>query len=229
MQGIKITVNRVGAKRDIVLLTVSGYVDTTTCHELAKVLQELVAQKQYLLIADLRGVSYISSAGWGVFVGEIKSIRDHGGDLKIYQMIPEVYEVFEMLEFNRIIQYYDSIEEAVDEFDLIRGIDITRSEQSEPAGTGEVSPKTGTGIQPGEQAKVEYFPEQKVTVKDFPLVEKIKLVVNENPFWSIGSIRRQLRREKYGSVRISLIRLYVILRKLSLETKEKRYRFFRSR
>jgi anti-sigma B factor antagonist len=229
MQGIKITVNRVGAKRDIVLLTISGYVDTTTCHELAKVLQDLVAQKQYLLIVDLRGVSYISSAGWGVFVGELKSIRDQGGDLKIYQMIPEVYEVFEMLEFNRIIQYYDSIEEAVDEFDLIRGIDITQSEQTQPAKPGEVGPKTGKGNHPGEQAKVEYFPEQKVAVKDFPLMEKIKLVVNENPFWGIGGIRRQLRREKYGSVRVGLVKLYVILRKLSLDTKEKRRRYFRSR
>jgi anti-sigma B factor antagonist len=229
MQGIKITNNQVGAKRDIVLLTVSGYVDTTTCHELAKALQDLVAKKQYLLIADLRGVNYISSAGWGVFVGEIKEIRDRGGDLKIYQMIPEVYEVFEMLEFNRIIQYYDSIEEAIDEFDLIRGIDITQSEQLESVKTGTANSLSGLGIATAVPNKVEFFPDQKIAVKDFPLMEKIKLIVNDNPFGGIGSIRRQLRREPYGSVRISLIRLFMILRKMSLESREKRYRFFRSR
>ena len=129
MQGIKIALNYVGARMDIALLTIIGYVDTTTCHELTKTIQDLIKQNFFQIIADLGGVTYVSSAGWGVFVGEIKNIRDRGGDLKIVQMSPEVFEVFEMLEFNKVLNYYDSIEEAIDEFDIIRGIDITRIEQ----------------------------------------------------------------------------------------------------
>jgi len=128
MQGIKISVNYVGARFDIALITVLGYVDTTTCQELAKVFENIIKQKQYLIVADLGGVTYISSAGWGVFVSEIKNIQDRGGDLKIVQMSHEVFEVFEMLEFNKILNYYDSIEEAIDEFDIIRGIDISNNE-----------------------------------------------------------------------------------------------------
>ena len=75
MQGIKLSVHFVGARLDIALVTIIGYVDTTTCQELAKIIQDLEKQKRYLIIADLGGVSYVSSAGWGVFVGEIKNIR----------------------------------------------------------------------------------------------------------------------------------------------------------
>ena len=237
MQGIKISVNYVGARLDIALITVLGYVDTTTCQELAKIVQDLLMQKRYLIITDLGGVTYISSAGWGVFVGEIKNIRDYGGDLKIVQMNSEVFEVFEMLEFNRVLNYYESVEEAINEFDILRGIDITKVEggkkqtvrkstthlqnpkpavarQSEQAGSG------GGGSVPSAQS---------ISLKDYPLMEKVKMIVVENPFWGFWNIRKQLRTEKYGHVRVGLTKMQSILKKLDLETKEKRYRFYRSR
>ncbi len=234
MQGIKVSVNYVGARLDVVLLTITGYVDTTTCLDLTKQIQSLMKQKRYQIIADLGEVSYISSAGWGVFVGEIKNIREKGGDIKIVQMTPEVFEVFEMLEFNRILNYYDSIEEAIDEFDIIRGINITKPEERK--GVPQISAKkhvrypgspvasTGqTGISEDTGRK------EKLPVKDYPLVEKIKLIVVENPIWGIRSIQKQLRLEKYGNAKINLLKLHSLLKKLNLETKVKRYRFYRSR
>ena len=115
MQGIKIGIQKVGAQFDICLLNISGYVDTTTCQELSQIIQELIQEKHFHIIGDLGGVTYISSAGWGVFMGEIKGIREKGGDIKVVHMNPEVFEVFEMLEFNRILNYYDSVEEAIND------------------------------------------------------------------------------------------------------------------
>ena len=234
MQGIKVSVNYVGARLDIALITAMGYVDTTTCQELAKIVQDLLKQKRYLIVTDLGGVTYISSAGWGVFVGEIKNIRDYGGDLKIVQMNPEVFEVFEMLEFNRVLNYYESIEEAINEFDIIRGIDITRVE----GGKKQTIKKSTVHLQNPRPAVAKRSPEQStgtlstlkaVSYKDYPLMEKVKMIVVENPFWGIWGIRRQLRTEKYGHVRIGWPKMRSILKKLDLETKEKRYRFYRSR
>ena len=34
---------------------------------------------------------------------EIKSIREQNGDLKLVRMIPDVYEIFELLEFHHIL------------------------------------------------------------------------------------------------------------------------------
>ena len=232
MQGIKIALNYVGARMDIALLTIIGYVDTTTCHELTKTIQDLIKQNFFQIISDLGGVTYVSSAGWGVFVGEIKNIRDRGGDLKIVQMSPEVFEVFEMLEFNKVLNYYDSIEEAIDEFDIIRGIDITRIEQ-ESIAKRPLLRSAGEGLTNISQNREEITSQlsfgEDGSLKDLPLTEKIKRVVIENPLSSIGKIRRQLRSERYGFVRVGFFKLRAILKTLELDTKEKRYRYYRSR
>jgi anti-sigma B factor antagonist len=234
MQGIKVSITYVGTRLDIALISIIGYVDTTTCQELAKVIQNLTTQKRYQIIADLGGVSYISSAGWGVFVGEIKYIRDQGGDLKIVQMNSEVFEVFEMLEFNRILNYYDSLEEAIDEFDIIRGIDITKmdkeAKQVQENGTPPLHyPRPSIAAQSSKRTGGALTPEKQVVLKDLPLMEKIKKIVIENPFLTTSNICRELKAKKYGSVRLSWFRARSILKQLNLENKDKRYRFYRSR
>jgi len=127
MEGIEISQGKVGTRRDIALLNVTGYVDTMTCSMLLNQITENLNAGILHVIVDMAQVNYVSSAGWGVFVGEIKDIREKGGDLKIVQMTPEVYDVFEMLEFNRILSYYEAIEEAINDFDVSIGLDITKS------------------------------------------------------------------------------------------------------
>jgi anti-anti-sigma factor len=127
MEGIQISLSKVGARRDVALFRVKGYLDTQTCTEMLREMTAVLKQGIFYIIVDMGQVNYVSSAGWGVFVGEIKGIRENGGDLKLVQMMPEVYDVFEMLEFHRILECYDSIEEAIDDFDLSIGLDVTKS------------------------------------------------------------------------------------------------------
>jgi len=233
MQGIRVRVTFVGARFDIALIMIMGYVDTTTCQELAKIIKDLMTKKRYQIIADLGGVTYISSAGWGVFVGEIKNIRDHGGDIKLVQMNSEVYEVFEMLEFNRILNHYDSIEETINDFDIIRGLDVTQGTLVKRKTKGKARPispypiATMTTNVGNGSAAVSGKPI--VPAREFPLVEKVKMIIIENPFGGIKDICRQLKSDKYGSVRIGFFKMNSLLRRLNLETREKRHRFYRSR
>ena len=234
MQGIQIQAHDVGSRLDISLISVSGYIDTTTCQEMAKIIQELMKQNKAQIIVDLGRVTYISSAGWGVFVGEIKNVREKGGDLKFVQMVPEVFEVFEMLEFNKILNFYESVEEAIDEFDLLRGIDITQmdKESLNAAARSLVTLSAGKPTLPihiQEKRSKLYSDEDEMSYKDYPVMERIKKIVAENPMTGIFDIRRRLRTEKYGNVKIGLFRLHGILRTLNLETREKRFRFYRSR
>ena len=74
------------------------------------------AMGQNEVVVDLKDVDYISSAGWGIFIGEIKDIRHRGGDLKLSGMVGDVYEVFQLLEFHSILQAYDTSEEAISSF-----------------------------------------------------------------------------------------------------------------
>ena len=231
MQGIKISINYVGTQADIVLISLLGYVDTTTCQELAKVLQELEQKGSQYIVADLRGVTYISSAGWGVFVGEIKNIRDNGGDLKIVQMSPEVYEVFEMLEFNRIISYCDSIEEAIDEYDIVRGIDITDQNAYAQKSQQPVDLQYVRPVYYNQNVKTEAnaVKQSDTNAKNYPVIEKIKMIILEDPFVSARDICKHLNTEKYGYMKIGWFKMRTILKKQNLGTKEKRHRFYRSR
>lgn len=234
MQGINISINNIGARLDVVLLSITGYIDTSSCQELAKVINDLADKDQIQIIADLGGVTYVSSAGWGAFMGEIKNIRDHGGDIKIVQMSQEVYEVFEMLEFDRILNFYDSIEEAVNEFDIIRGINITKVGAERQGIKKGVNPVINykpliANMFPHEKYMDVSASEHQLTLKNFPLNEKVKKIIVENPKLSIKQICKRLSSDEYGNEKINNFRMRSILKKMSLETRNKRYRFYRSR
>jgi anti-sigma B factor antagonist len=241
MEGIEISLSKVGARRDIGLLRVRGYIDTQTCAEMLQQMTSIVKQGIYHVIIDMGQVNYVSSAGWGVFVGEIKGIRENGGDLKLVQMTPEVHDVFEMLEFNRILECYDSIEEAIDDFDLSIGLDITKSiSQTLPSidnGSGEValerpavarvsSWRDSEGHRPKARPALT---KTRIDERRLPLTEKIKVVVIDNPTLGARKIRRALNTERFGYTKVTWWKVRKTLKSLNLATKEQRYRFYRSR
>ena len=116
VHGIVVSVISAKDSDDVATLKVSGYLDTTTAGELETALFSLLNNGSYKIVIDLTGVTYISSAGWGIFIGEIKEIRNHGGDLKLAGMVGDVFEVFQLLEFQSILEAYPSIDEAKEAF-----------------------------------------------------------------------------------------------------------------
>ncbi|MGD8414847.1 MAG: STAS domain-containing protein, partial [Candidatus Latescibacterota bacterium] len=113
VDGIVVSVSTGSREDGIAVLKVSGYLDTTTASELESALYGLLDKNNYRIVIDLGGVNYISSAGWGIFIGEIKEIRHKGGDIKLAGMSGDVYEVFQLLEFNSILEAYDTANEAI--------------------------------------------------------------------------------------------------------------------
>ena len=108
MEGINVSFSKPEDNADVSVLSVQGYVDTTTSAELEESLKRLLKKGRFNIVIDLSGVNYISSAGWGIFISEIKSIRENGGDLRLAAMIGDVFEVFELLEFQTILQSFDT-------------------------------------------------------------------------------------------------------------------------
>ena len=116
MNDINISFSKHDRNPEVSVISVKGYVDTTTSTELEESLKRLLGKGQFDIVIDLGDVNYISSAGWGIFISEIKEIRENGGDLKLAAMIGDVYEVFELLEFQTILESFDTVEEAVNSF-----------------------------------------------------------------------------------------------------------------
>jgi len=116
MSGLVLNIEMVGANQEIALVRASGYIDTHTGPSLAQALSKLFEAKHFKVVCDLEKVNYISSAGWGVFIGEIGRVRNQGGDLKLVAMLPEVEEVYKVLEFDMILKNYSNINEALRHF-----------------------------------------------------------------------------------------------------------------
>lgn len=235
MQGIDLSYSYIGAMGDIILLKLKGFLDTTTSAEVSAKLREMLNSNRYLYIIDMSSVNYVSSAGWGVFVGEIRSIRENGGDLKIVQMTPDVYDVFEMLEFDKILDYYETIEEAVNDFDICMGLDITSNarvaiKQNAPGLDFKAPSPKSIAIKGAPITRSRFtFTKPKIDEATLPLVEKIKVIVIDNPTDGPLKIKKKLNTQRFGYEKVGLIKLFNILKNYNLETKEKRYRFYRSR
>jgi|SRR5579883_1504308 len=113
MKNITVSVSNHPHHKDITVISVKGFIDTNTASEFDKSFQSALAEKKYNLIVDLKDVTYVSSAGWGLFVGEIKRIRNQKGDLFLTAMSPEVEEAYDLLQFSTILKSFPTVEQAV--------------------------------------------------------------------------------------------------------------------
>jgi anti-anti-sigma factor len=113
MHNISINITDDPHNKEITHLAVEGFIDTLTAPEFEKEFLWLLKNKKFKLVVDLKKVDYISSAGWGIFVSELKRIRGKKGDLVLAGMSPDVAEVFDLLEFNVILKSFPDVESAV--------------------------------------------------------------------------------------------------------------------
>ncbi len=212
MEGIQIKVEN---SYNISIIKVGGYIDTTTSSELEHHLNDLIKRGSYNIIIDLSNVDYVSSAGWGIFISEIKGLREHGGDLKLVGMIPEVYEVFELLEFHYILKAFDKLQDAI--------ADFQRSGAAAPS-VPEERPQTTTTPKPVEKPSPSAAPAPEAHLT---LDEKIKMIVKEMPYAGTIAIAKRLNTPEYGNVKIGWFALRKVLKQLGLDSKQKRLELLR--
>jgi len=125
MENISISLSE--SERDRVSeVRIDGVIDTTTASELEEVIESLLKRQRYNIILDLAGVDYISSAGWGIFISRIKDVRNNRGDIKLSNMIPNVYEIYELLEFDKVLKSYSSVDKAHNDFEDISTVDTSK-------------------------------------------------------------------------------------------------------
>jgi len=271
MDKIQVKTEFIDKTLPVVCVTLGGYIDQSNSDKIQKVFDNLFSSQHFNVIFDFSKVVYMSSAGWGIFVGEVKRFRESGGDIKIANMDAEIYEVFQMLEFYHIMEDFNTVEEALESF----GVQVEKKPDS--AGTDEpldpesspvmkVKPvEPSTFFEKGnelynktqiiirdEKKDISITPqplpakkekkklddddnhrhrreeEQRLDIALLPIQEKIRKIVAEFPLLNLRQMRKMLKHEDFGRHRVGLLRLHRILKELNLETKAKRYRFYRS-
>ena len=81
------------------VLALEGYLDAHTAPEFEKAVQTEFEEGRLRIVVECSRLTYISSAGLGVFMSFIDEIRAAGGDIKICGLTPKVFQVFDILGF----------------------------------------------------------------------------------------------------------------------------------
>lgn len=101
---------------DIAVLHLEGFLDAHTAPVFEQAIQTELDAGHVRLVVSGEKLTYISSAGLGVFMGFIEQIREQGGDLKICGLSPKVLQIFEILGFHAIYDMVDTVPDAIQRF-----------------------------------------------------------------------------------------------------------------
>ncbi len=113
MEGFEVTKSE---NIGVSILYIKGYLDAHTAQDLENAFQELVDAKKYKIVVNFKELNYISSAGLGVFMGFIEDIRKNGGDIKLTDMKPKIYRVFDLLGFPTLYDILEEEQKALEKF-----------------------------------------------------------------------------------------------------------------
>ena len=210
LDDLRISVSQAGPDNEIMVLRLDGVIDTLTAPDLDKVISQLLLQKNYKVVCDLSGINYVSSAGWGIFISHIKEIRENKGDLKLTRLQADVYEIFELLEFDTVIKSYDSVDKAAGDFarsspglvDKSDAPSIITLTLPDPIQVTETGPASSSVLS-----------EQKTIISPPSLEEKVLALVQEDPLFRIAQIRELLKTPRLGEEKASFLRIFFILKK----------------
>lgn len=98
------------------VIDVKGYLDAHTAPELESVFNKFIEQKQFQVVVNFKELAYISSAGLGVFMAYVETMRENKGDIKFSNMTDSVYNIFDLLGFPMLYEFYKDENEAIDKF-----------------------------------------------------------------------------------------------------------------
>lgn len=194
----------------VIVFAIDGYLDQSNCSLVA---DELVARIQAdvrFLICDMSRSTLISSAGWGMLAAVKGQLSKVHGDLYVTSMSPDIEESFKLLQFGAVLTKCYAVNDC-----LLRIKSTIQHSMIESA----------TSYLPGEHLTA---PSGAPLPSEMPLQEKIKAVIAQYGPVSIFEMSKILNEKEFGKEKVGLIKLYVILKEMNLETKAKQVRFYRS-
>ncbi len=98
---------------NVLVIRCAGILDYANFEQNNKTVRQIVESGKIKIVFDLSGVTYISSSGWTLFLGNLKAVRGKRGDVALALMRPEVKATFNLLELENLIDCYSTVEEAI--------------------------------------------------------------------------------------------------------------------
>ena len=89
----------------VTVITVTGNLDVFSAPQLDKTFRDLAGRGTTRMVVDVAGSPFIGSAGWGVFLTNLKELKKRGGELVLSGLDSQarrIYEVFGLQDFLKI-------------------------------------------------------------------------------------------------------------------------------
>ncbi len=227
MENIRISVSESDQNDSVSIVRVDGVIDTLTAVKLEEVLERLLKRNRFNIVLDLAGVDYISSAGWGIFISRIKEIRESKGDIKLANMVPNVLEIYELLEFDNILSAFESINSAKASFDGLPRTAPAKKKDQAP-GIKTTVEELPVGFESASRPKGNFEVKSRATVSASKDEEAILKAIREDPFCTISELR-MVTCENSQSPPLGWWEVFRILRKHRLVWPRSRFLYARDR
>ena len=98
------------------VIKLDGAVDAHTAPQFEEAVQQVIDDGQNNIVVDCEKLTYISSAGLGVFMGFVEEVREEHGDIKICGLSEKVKQPFEILGFETLFHFCPDVETAKEKF-----------------------------------------------------------------------------------------------------------------
>jgi len=105
-------------KEAVTIIDLKGFLDAHTAPDLERTFNDLIEKQKYKIIVNFNDLSYISSAGLGVFMAYVETMRENSGDIKFTNMSENVYNIFDLLGFPLLYEFFKHEEEALEKYNF---------------------------------------------------------------------------------------------------------------
>ncbi len=109
--GLTVTEEALGT---VQVLRLVGYLDGHTFVDLERRFDGLLKAGRNRLVIELSGLTYIASAGVGVFINGLHKARNSGGSLQLANPSQSVREIFAILGLESVFIIHDTVEQGID-------------------------------------------------------------------------------------------------------------------
>ncbi len=101
----------------VVAFTDDKILEDTDVRALRESIEAVIEQAGRLhLVLDFRHVRFLSSAVLGLLIRVSKRVSEQGGQLKLCNIHPGIYEVFKITRLTNIFDIYESVDSATQAF-----------------------------------------------------------------------------------------------------------------
>lgn len=91
--------------------------DEAIIHQIGEEIAKLIdSQPKPKLLICFKGVEHLSSAALGTLINVNNKVKQKEGQLRLSDINPQIYEVFQITKLNRIFQIHDTAEKAIASF-----------------------------------------------------------------------------------------------------------------